>query len=216
MYYTIRAFFNGEIEELSDEFFFENKQEYLYTRPDKESLNSFLYTISSEIRRQRYYYTAIRMTFFLLCTPAYNMYRRNHGASAQQLLLFFLLYNWIMIQASSSHENLSSRELESFFSKRGYIPFCSSRLRWWIYGNHMGHQYSTHNAQRERVTEGCSGAGSCYLGFCISLSSSSDTFESIYLWLTRLWIVIMSRVSWARCLTYCTSRRSMLGALSAI
>jgi hypothetical protein len=64
MYYTIRAFFNGEIEELSDEFFFENKKEYLYTRPDKESLNSFLYTISSEIRRQRYYYTAIRMTFF--------------------------------------------------------------------------------------------------------------------------------------------------------
>jgi hypothetical protein len=214
MYYTIRAFFNGEIEELSDEFFFENKKEYLYTRPDKESLNSFLYTISSEIRRQRYYYCHPD-DLFLLCTPAYNMYRRNHGASAQQLLLFFLLYNWIMIQASSSHENLSSRELESFFETGVYplllLSFALVDI-WKPYGTSV----HTHNAQRERVTEGCSGAGSCYLGFCISLSSSSDTFESIYLWLTRLWIVIMSRVSWARCLTYCTSRRSMLGALSAI
>lgn len=45
-------------------FFFSKTKKNIYTRPDKESLNSFLYTISSEIRRQRYYYTAIRMTFF--------------------------------------------------------------------------------------------------------------------------------------------------------
>lgn len=147
MYYTIRAFFNGEIEELSDEFFFENKKEYLYTRPDKESLNSFLYTISSEIRRQRYYYCHPD-DLFLLCTPAYNIYRRNHGASAQQLLLFFLLYNWIMIQASSSHENLSSRELESFFETGVYplllLSFALVDI-WKPYGTSV----HTHNAQRE-------------------------------------------------------------------
>lgn len=134
------------------------------------------FTISWDIRRHDKDITPIRMTFCLFLP-----YRKSWAA----FFLVIQLNNDTSQQQQQSwkeeKKKVSSRELK-VVSKR--VQCCPLLLLsfgcWWIYGNHMGR--STYNApSRDEGDGGMFRLVETAVTWVLYLSSSSDTFESIYL-----------------------------------